>query len=259
MEDMMNGSSETARGVAAPLDDPRIADLVQAGQIRLALFLPQYSTDADGGGLRGLGMGFVALELTRALAARLGVAMRTITLPTPPKALECLRTGACDLAFLGIEPSRAAQINFSPPVIQFDYSVLVPGGSSFRSIADVDRPGVRIAVVQNHASTFALTRMVKHAELVGAELPEAAFALLCEGKAQAFAAPRDHLLDHSDKLAGSHVLADGYGINNVGIAIGKEQPGRLAYISEFVEEAKASGLIAGIIARGGLRGFSVPR
>src|SRR5271154_2569812 len=95
--------------------DPRVTDLVQSGKIRTALFLPQYTKDAATGELRGLGTGFVAIEIARALAARLGVAMAVIEHPTPPKAAESLATGACDIAFLGIEPSRAAGPRPSPP------------------------------------------------------------------------------------------------------------------------------------------------
>jgi polar amino acid transport system substrate-binding protein len=237
--------------------DLRVADLVQAGKIRVAVFLPQYTKDSATGALRGIGMGFVAIEMGRALAARLGVELLLIENPTPLKAVEGLKTGACDLACLGIDPSRTAELDFSPPVVQFDYTLLLPGGASIHSFADADRPGVRIAVVLNHASTFALSRKVNHAELIGAELPDAAFDLLRAGSVDAFAAPREQLLDYSMKLPGSHVLEDGYGTNNAGIAITKGQVGRLAYFREFVEEAKASGLIARIIERGGLRGFRV--
>lgn len=240
-----------------PATDPRAADLVQAGKIRAALFLPQYAKDPATGELRGLGMGFVALELTRAIATRLDVEMIVIENPTPPKAVECIKTGAGDIGFLGIEPSRAAQIDFSPPVVQFDFSVLLPGGASIHSIADIDRPGIRIAVVRNHASTMALGHIVKHAELIGSDLPDDAFGLLRAGSVDALAAPRDQLIEWSAQLPDSRVIEQGYGTNSVGIAVTKGSPGRLAYISEFVEDAKASGLIARIIERGGLRGFRV--
>ena len=109
--------------------------------------------------------------------------------PTPAKAVECLKTSAGDVAFMGIEPSRAAELDFSPPAFQFDYTYLVPAGSSIHSAADADRPGLRIAVAHNHASSLALSRMVKHAELIGAELPDTAFDLLRAGNADAFALP----------------------------------------------------------------------
>jgi polar amino acid transport system substrate-binding protein len=238
-------------------DDPQVGDLVQAGKIRAALFLPQYTNDPLTGELRGLGTGILGIAIAQALAARIGVEARMVGYPTPSKVVESLKASACDFGFLGIEPSRAAEIDFSPPVFQFDYTYLVPPLSAIRSASDADRSGVRIAVVRNHASTLALSRIVKHAELVGSELPDAAFDLLRAGNADAFAFPRDVLLDYSVKLPGSRVLEDRYGINRVGVAIRKGQTGRLAYISEFVEEAKASGMIKLAIERGGLRGFRV--
>jgi polar amino acid transport system substrate-binding protein len=239
------------------LTDPRVTDLVQAGKIRAALFLPQYAEDPLTGGLRGRGTGVVGVELARALAARLGIEAQMVGYPTPSQALEGLKTGACDLGFLGIERSRVVELDFSPPIFQFDYTYLVPAGSTIHTIADADRPTRRIAVVRNHASDLALRRIVKHAELVGSELPDAAFDVLRAGNAHALAFPRDVLLDFSVTLPGSRVLEDRYGVNRVGIAIRKGHAGRLAYIAEFVEEAKASGLIERAIERGGLRGFRV--
>ena len=237
--------------------DPRIADIVKAGKIRAALFLPQYAEDPVTGELQGRGTGVAGVEIARALAARIGVAAQMVGYPTPPSAVAGLKTGACDLAFLGIEPSRAAELDFSPAIFQFDYTYLVPAGSAIRRVADADRPGLRIAVVRNHASDLALRRIVKHAELVGAELPDAAFDLLRAGTVDAFGLPRDVLEDFAAKLPGSQVLEDRFGVNRVGIALRQGQAGLLAYISEFVGEAKASGLIERIIARGGLRGFRV--
>ncbi len=237
--------------------DPRMMDLAAAGKVRVAIFLPQYTKDSATGTLRGIGMGFVAMEMGRALAERLGIALALVENPTPVSAAEALKSGTCDLACLGIDPKRTAELDFSPAVVQFDYTLLVPAGSAIQSFADADQPGRRIAVVLNHASTFALQRMAKNAELAGTELPDAAFDLLREGSVDAFAAPREQLLDYCERLPGSRVLAAGYGINNAGIAIRQGQPERLAYIREFVEQAKASGVIADIIARGNLRGFRV--
>lgn len=234
--------------------DPRIADVVRAGAIRLALFLPQYTKDAATGAVRGLGPGVVMLDIARELAARLNTKLLIVEQPTPRAALDCIKSAGCEFAFLGIEPSRAAEIDFTPAVFQFDYSFLVPAGSSLRQFADVDRAGIRIAVVRNHASTMALTRMIKNAELVGFDLPDDTFNALRDGKADAFAAPRQILVEYSERLPGSRVLDEGYGVNRVGMAVAKHREGLLSYLTEYVEEAKASGLIARIIENGGLGG-----
>jgi polar amino acid transport system substrate-binding protein len=237
--------------------DPRVADLVAARQIRVALFLPQYAKDAVSGQLRGVGTGFIAIEIAHVLAARLGIAARVIEYPSPKAAVAGLKSGACDVAFLGIEPSRAAELDFSPPLFQFDYTYLVPAGSDIATIADADRRRIRIGFVDSHASALALRRQITTAELVGVELPEQAFALLEAAKVDALAFPRDQLLDFAARLPGSRVLLDRYGINRVGMAVRKGHAGLLAYISEFAEHAKASGLIQSTIERGALRGFEV--
>jgi polar amino acid transport system substrate-binding protein len=238
-------------------DDLRVADLVRAGTLRAALFLPQYANDALTGELQGRGTGVVGITIAHALAAKIGIEARIVGYPSPSKVVESLKVSTSDLGFLGIDPARTAEIDFSPPVFQFDYTYLVPPGSAIHRASDADRTGVRIAVVRNHASTLALSRIVKHAELVGSEIPDTAFDLLLAGKADALAFPRDVLLAYSEKVPGSRVLEDRYGINRVGLAIRKGQTGWLGYIGEFVEEAKASGLIERAIARGGLRGFRV--
>jgi polar amino acid transport system substrate-binding protein len=243
---------------AQQVADPRVADLVRAGRIRVALHLGQYTKDPLTGELRGIGPGVVFIEIARALSARLGIEVLLVGHPTPLKLVECVKAGACDVGFVGIEPSRAAEVDFSPPFTQFDYTYLVPAGSPIRSVADADRPGVRIAVVRGHTSTLALSRTLKHAELVGAEIPDAAIDLLRTGRADALASARPGLLEYSTKLPGSRVLEDRYGANlGTAMAVPKGQAGRLAYISEFVEEAKASGLVQQAIEHAGERGVRV--
>lgn len=63
--------------------------------------------------------------------------------------------------------------------------------------------------------------------------------------------------NYAAALPGSRVLEDAYGVNNIGVAIAKGEPGRLAYFSEFFDEAKASGLLRGAIERGGLPTFRI--
>jgi polar amino acid transport system substrate-binding protein len=157
----------TANAQQAP--DPRVQDLVRAGKLRAALFLPQFTKNTVIGEIRG---DMHLVETARALATRLGVELMLVDYPTPIKAAEGLKVSACDVAFLGIDPSRAADVGFSPPFVELDFTYLVPAGSSIRSVADADRPGVRIAAIRNHASTVTLSRMLKDATLVYADTPD---------------------------------------------------------------------------------------
>ena len=243
---------------AQRVPDPRVADLVRAGKVRGALFLPQYATDPATGEMRGAAGGIVMIALARALAARLGVELLLVGHPTPLQATECLKAGACDVALgMGIDRTRTTEVDFSPPFMQLDFTYLVPAGSSVQSVADVDRAGVRIAAVRNHASTLALSRILKHGELVYGETPDMTFDLLRAGRADALAQARPVLLDYSTQLPGSRVLPERYGAYLLAMALPKGQAARLAYITEFIEEAKASGLVQQAIERGGLRGVQV--
>lgn len=232
--------------------DPRVADLIRAGRIRVALYPPQYVKDQATGELRGW-----TIELGRALARRIGVEFSPKQYPTPPKALEALKTGDCDVGFGAMEPSRTSDVDFSPPVLQFDFTYLVPSGSEIQRVSDADVSGIRIAVVVNHASTLCLTHIRRNAELITAETPDAAFDLLRAGRVEAWASTRPALLEFSMQLSGSRVLEDCFGANFTAMVVPKGLPERLAYISDFVEDAKASGLVQRAIVHSGWRGVSM--
>ena len=234
-----------------------VADIVRAGKVRVGLHLPQFTRDPVTGAIHGHGTGTVIVQIAHALAARLGVELQLVGHPSPPALVECLKAGACDLGFLGVDRSRIAAVDYAPPHMLVPFTFMVPAGSSIRTVADADRPGIRIAVVNNHISTLTLNRIRKHAELVGVEIPDEAFELLRSGRADAWASPRPPLLEYSPKLPGSRVLDDRYGANIQAMAVAKGQAGRLAYISAFIEEAKASGLVEQAIARAGERGVQV--
>ena len=235
--------------------DPRVADLVQAGRIRVGIH-SFYAKDSRTGELRAVSTGIIFLDIARILGGRIGVEVLPVWHPTIPEMLTCVTAGACDVGFMGPDPSRAG-VDFSPPILQLDYTFLVPAVSPIRRIADADRPNVRIAVVRDHASTLTLSRIFKHAQLIYAATPDPTFELLRNGQADAFASVRGVLLGYAPKLPGSRVLEEHYGANLVGMVVSKGQNARLAYITEFIEQAKASGSVQQAIERSGLPGYQV--
>jgi polar amino acid transport system substrate-binding protein len=233
--------------------DPRIADLVRAGRLRVALFPPQYLKDAATGEIRG-----VWVEVVRALGAHMGIAVEVIGLSNPDQLAGCLASGGCDIGAMGFDPARASLVGgFTPPFMRVDYSFLVPAGSPIQSAADADRPGLRIAAVSNHASTLKLSRMLAKAEQVDTETPEQSFGLLRSGRVDAWASIRPTLLEFSAKLPGSRVLADSYGANWPALVVPKGQDVLLGYLSEFIEQAKASGQVQKAIDLAGFAGYGV--
>jgi polar amino acid transport system substrate-binding protein len=241
---------------AQQVSDGRVADLVRVGKIRVGVHSVMYQKDAQTGEAKAAGVGLILLDIARALGGRIGAEIVLVGHPTIPEFMTCLTAGPCDMGFMGPDPSRTG-VAFSPPVLQLDYTLLVPAASSVQGMADVDRPGVRIAAVRDHASTLTLSRILKHAQLVYAPTPDSTFELLRSGQADAFASIRGALLEYSVKLPGSRVLDEHYGANLLGMVVPKAQAARLAYISEFIEQAKASGLVQQAIERAGLPGYKV--
>lgn len=235
--------------------DPRVADLVQAGVLRFGLGLGTPLTaikDPTTGELTG-----AALEMGRALAARIGIEFKSIEYPRPGAVIDGLRSNDWDVSVLVFDPERAAQVDFSNPYLRSDFTYLVPAGSSIRTVADADQPGIRIAVPRGDGSDLYLTRTLKRAQLIRADSHAAALELVRTGGADAKSSPRPVLMAESSGLPGSKVLADGYADIYFAALVPKGHTDRLAYINEFIEDAKASGLVARIIAKLGLQGAQV--
>ncbi|MGA8616130.1 MAG: transporter substrate-binding domain-containing protein [Xanthobacteraceae bacterium] len=237
---------------AQPSADLRVADLVQAGQVRVALYVPQYTKDPVTGELGGW-----CVDIVHALGAKLGIKGVPVEHPNPANALTSIASGACDAGIIGIEADRATKIDYSPPIVEADYTLLAPAGSPYRSVADADRPGVRIAAVRHHASTIALNKIIKHATFVYADMPEPTFQILQRGEADLFASLHEVLRHYVARLPGSRIWEGRYGFNSLGIAVPKGQAARLAFLSEFAEHAKASGIIQQAIDRSGWSGIRV--
>ena len=250
---MALGGSVTAFAQQSP--DPRIADLVKSGALRTGLGLGSLTTATRNpatGEVKG-----PALELGRALAARIGIPFVPVEYPRPGAVIDGLRTNAWDISVLIIDPVRAEQVDFSNPFLQSDLTYLVAAGSTIQSVADADQPGIRIGAARGDTSDLQLTRTLKRAELVRTDSIAAAVELLRTGGVNAVALNRPSLIAQSATLPGSRVLSDGFADFYSGVAVPKGHDGWLAYINEFIEEAKASGLVKRMIEALAMQGVRV--
>jgi polar amino acid transport system substrate-binding protein len=234
--------------------DQRVADIVQAGKLRIGVFPSfQYTKDEATGKPRGL-----ALEIANTIATRMGVKeVVPVEYPSPLQVIACVKAGECHVGFMLIDPARANEVDFTPAFVRSDFTYLVPPGSAIASAKEVDRKGVRIAVVRGHASTLALARMVKEAQLVYADTYDPTFDIVRSGNAEAFASIREVLIQYSSRLPGSRVLGDSYQINLAGAAIPMGASGRLSYFKDALDEMKKSGAMKRLIEQAGLRGVEV--
>ena len=229
--------------------------LTQGGKLRVGLNLANSVTvtkDTQTGELRG-----VAVDLSRALASTLGVTFEPVLYPSPAKMAEAASAGQWDVAFLAIDPARSRDVAFTAPYMEVHNSYLVPPGSNIQAMADVDQPGVRISVGERNANDLFLSRSLRQATLVRAAGEAAGFELLRTGQVQVQASGRGLLLAYAANWPGARVL-EGHFLaveHAIGVPVGRVAG--LAYVRDFVEQAKRSGQIQRSLDRQGVAGVVV--
>jgi polar amino acid transport system substrate-binding protein len=234
--------------------DPSLAP---AGTLR-AVFIGsnpvQGAIDAKTGEARG-----PAPEIAQALARRIGVPLRIAGANGAAGVIDAMRKGEADVGFLAFDPARAEELDFSRSYLIAHNSYLVLASSPLRSVADADRPGVKIGVAARDAADLHLSRTLKSAQLVrnpGGDLAKAV-AMLRSGEIDAYGANRQRLTETVAGTAGLRILPDNfYGVEQA-VVVAKGNRALLAIVNQTLDEARASGLVARAIARAGLAGVDV--
>lgn len=200
----------------------------------------------------------VAPDLARELGRRLAVPVEWVGYDSAAKMGDAVKAGAWDVAFLAAEPARTGEIAFTPAYLEIDATYLVPAGSPLRTVADVDREGVRIAVADRAAYELYLTRTIQRATLVRAPGLDGAVQVFVTQRLDALAGLTAMLQDNARGIPGSRVLEGRFTGVQQAIATPKARAAGAQYLREFVANVKARGLVADAIARHGVRGVSVP-
>ena len=238
------------------ISDPVLSDLAPTGKLRIGINYGNpvlAKRDPSTGELSG-----VAVDLATELGKRVNLPIELVPFESAGKMFDAVKTGAWDAAFLAVDPGRANQIDFTAPYIEIEGTYLVPPGSPLRAIADVDREGVRIGISSGSAYDLFLTRSIKRAELVRAPDPNGAFEQILKGKVDVVAGVRQHLIANLQKLPGSRVLDGRFMAIQQALGIVKGRSAGAKYLHDFIEDVKASGLVAQAIERAGISGVSVP-
>lgn len=199
----------------------------------------------------------VAPDMARAVADRLGVPLRLVPYARPGILADACGTDAWDIGLIGAEPQRAETIAFTAAYAAIEATYLVPEGSPIASRDNVDRPGVRIASTARAAYDLWLERNIHHATLVHAQSIDGAFDLFREQKLDALAGLRPRLIGDQAALPGSRILEGSFMTVQQAIGTAKANTAAAAFLRDFVEEAKAKGLVAELIAKHGVKGLSV--
>jgi polar amino acid transport system substrate-binding protein len=199
----------------------------------------------------------VAPDMAGEIAVRLGVPVKYVTFKSPGELADAAGSGVWDVGLIGAEPQRAEMIAFTPAYVEIEATYLVPAGSPLATIADVDRAGIRIAVAGRSAYGLWLDRNIKHAQLVRSETLDAAYGQFIRDKLDALAGLRPGLLSEVEKLPGARIIDGQFTAVQQAVGTAPKNKAGAAFLRAFVEEAKASGLVARLIAWHKVRGLSV--
>lgn len=231
------------------------AELAPTGTLRVGLNLSNFllvnaatASDAEPAG--------IAPDIGRELARRLGVPIAFVKYPQPGLLAAAVSCGAWDVGLIGADPLRAGEIAFTPAYLEIEATYLVPAGSPIRSLAEVDRPGVRIAVGDKTAYDMYLRRTLEHATLCRADGLDASYELFVRDKLDALAGLKPRLVADQQKLPGSRLLEGRFTAIQQAIGTPLQRSAATAYLSEFVAQIR-TGLVAQLIAKHAVRGVSV--
>jgi polar amino acid transport system substrate-binding protein len=232
-----------------------VAELAPTGVLRAAINMSNFllvtgksaSGDPDG----------VSPDMARAIAERLGVAVAYVPYPNPGSLADAAETGVWDIGLIGAEPARAEKISFTPAYVEIEATYLVPAGSPLKTIADVDREGVRIAVAGRSAYGLWLDRNIAHAELIRTDTLTSALDRFVADKLDALAGLKPGLLTDVEKVPGARILDGRFTAVQQAVGTARANTAGATFLRDFVEEAKASGLVASLIEKHHVRGLSV--
>ena len=199
----------------------------------------------------------VSPSMAAAIAERLGVPVQYVPYARPNQLADDAGTGKWDIGNIGAEPQRAEKVTFTAAYAEIEATYLVPPGSTISSVAEVDRPGVRIAVNAGGAYDLWLDRNIKHATVLRSTAEITAWELFVRDKLEAYAALRPALLKDVIKLPGARILEGNFATVQQAVGTAKGNAAGAKFLSEFVEEAKRTGLVARFIAQHQVKGLSV--
>jgi polar amino acid transport system substrate-binding protein len=186
----------------------------------------------------------VSVDMARELGQRLGVPVELITFDAAGKVFDALKKGAWDIAFLAIDPARATEITFTAPYVVIEGTYLVPADSPLRTIQDVDRESVRVAVGNKSAYDLYLTRTLKRAQLIRVPTSPEAIDVFLKDKLEVAAGVKQPLLQFAKTHPNVRVMDGRFMVIEQAMGTPKGRGAGALYLREFVEEMKASGFVA---------------
>jgi polar amino acid transport system substrate-binding protein len=230
--------------IVAPARADALKDeIAPTGKLRVAIAISPaggafWSTTNDTGGYAG-----VPVDLGKEMATQLGVAVEYVTYQNSGQIADAVATGAWDVSFLPKDPEREARMSFGPVYNVSDETYIVKAGSLATNFATLDQPGIKVAAVNNTTTMRGAMAHLKDARVTGYQTYDQIFALLKNGEIDAFALSREQLDAMAKKIPGTRVLDQTFRQAVTAVAVPLNHPLALAFVTKFMTEATANGML----------------
>ncbi len=235
-----------------------IKQLAPKGYIRAAINLSNFLL-VTGKESNGDPQG-VSPDIAKALAEELDVDIKLITFNRPGELADAISEDAWDIGNIANEPARAKSITFSLPYTTIESTFLIRNGLNIKTLQDVDKKGIKIAVAERSAYDLWLTENIKNADLVRAKSIDESFLIFQENKYQVLAGLRPKLVDDIDKTTDCFIMNDSFTFINQCIGI---KPGNLEaehFINNFVKKNIENGFVKNLLSKYNVLGkLSLPK
>jgi polar amino acid transport system substrate-binding protein len=236
-------AQSSQRGTMSTVPPDAVKELAPTGKLRAAINLgnPVLAQKGPAGEPRG-----VTVDLATELARRAGLQLELVPFDAAGKVFEALKESKWDIAFLAIEPVRAAEIAFTAPYVIIEGVYLVPKDSKLNAVEEVDRAGTRIAVNKGSAYDLFLTRTIKNATIVRGE---SGVDLFVNDKLEVAAGVKQPIVAYARTNPDVRVMDGRFMEIRQAMGTPQGRPAAAAYLKKFVEEMKASGFVADALKR----------
>jgi polar amino acid transport system substrate-binding protein len=178
-----------------------------------------------------------------ALGEKLGVPVELVAHNGSGEIQNSAADNKWDVAFLPVDEERKKFVDFGNAYHLLQSTYLVGAGGKIASVEAANAAGVRIGGVANTATFRTSNKTAPNATHVSFDKTDAAVAALKSGDVDALAFSRESLTGLQPKVPGSRILDGGFLNSTTSVAVPKGKPAALVYVTEFIEEAKASGLV----------------
>jgi polar amino acid transport system substrate-binding protein len=237
--------------------DPKAAakaELGATGRLRAAINFgnPILASKDANGEPRG-----VSVDIAREAARRLGLPIELVLFNSAGNVVEAVKARQVDMAFVAIDPVRAADTEYTAPYVIIEGAYLVRNESPLQRNDEVDRPNTRVAVGRGSVYDLYLTRELKSATIVRAPTSPAVTDVFIEQKLDVAAGVKQQLEADAKRVDGVRLLPGRFMVIEQAIGVPKGRLASQAWLSGFIEELKTSGFVASALQRSGIDGAVV--